>query len=63
MMSISEQYNMFPCDPYQSTEWRKIEGLENCVEEATFCGEPFLKVKPEALEKLAQVAFHDISHF
>ena len=28
-----------------------------------FCGEPILKVNPEALEKLAQVAFHDISHF
>ena len=54
---------MFPCDPYQSTKWKKIEGLENCVEEGTFCGEPILKVKPEALEKLAQEAFHDISHF
>lgn len=62
-MSKSDQYEMFPCDPYQSTEWKKIEGLENCVEETSFCGEPILKVKPEALEKLAQVAFHDISHF
>ena len=62
-MSTLDQHNMFPCDPYQSTKWKKIEGLDNCVEEATFCVEPILKVKPEALEKLAQVAFHDISHF
>jgi len=62
-MPVSDHYTMFPCDPYQNKEWKKIEGLENCIEESSFCNEPILKVKPEALEKLAEVAFHDISHF
>ena len=62
-MASIDKATMFPCDPYQNVDWRKIDGLENCLEETTFCREPILKVKPEALEKLAQVAFHDISHF
>jgi fumarate hydratase class I len=37
--------------------------LDSCLEQATFCDEMILKIKPEALERLAQEAFHDISHF
>jgi fumarate hydratase class I len=37
--------------------------LDSCLEQATFCDETILKIKPEALERLAQEAFHDISHF
>lgn len=62
-MASTDKATMFPCDPYQNVDWRKIDGLDSCLEQATFCDEIILKIKPEALERLAQEAFHDISHF
>ena len=62
-MASIDKATMFPCDPYQNVDWRKIDGLDSCLEQATFCDEIILKIKPEALERLAQEAFHDISHF
>ena len=62
-MASIDKATMFPCDPYQNVDWRKIDGLDSCLEQATFCDEMILKIKPEALERLAQEAFHDISHF
>ena len=62
MASLDTQ-SMFPCNPYDSINWRKINGLEHCIEQSTFCGEKILKVKQEALDRLSQEAFHDISHF
>jgi fumarate hydratase class I len=62
-MASIDKAIMFPCDPYQNVDWRKIDGLDSCLEQATFCDETILKIKPEALERLAQEAFHDISHF
>ena len=62
-MSSFDHSNIFPCNPFRDTRWKKIEGLEDCIEESSFCDEPVLKVQPKALEKLAEVAFHDISHF
>ena len=62
-MASIDKATMFPCDPYQNVVWRKIDGLDSCLEQATFCDEMILKIKPEALERLAQEAFHDISHF
>lgn len=62
-MASTDKATMFPCDPYQNVDWRKIDGLGSCLEQATFCDETILKIKPEALERLAQEAFHDISHF
>jgi fumarate hydratase class I len=60
---MSDINSMFPCDPYQDTLWRKLEGLEDIVELFSFGDEQILKVRPEALERLAEEAFHDISHF
>jgi fumarate hydratase class I len=54
---------MFPCNPFLNVNWRKIEGLDHCLEQASFSGETILKVKHEAMECLAEQAFHDISHF
>ena len=62
-MASIDKATMFPCDPYQNVDWRKIDGLDSCLEQAIFCDETILKIKPEALERLAQEAFHDISHF
>ena len=62
-MASIDKATMFPCDPYQNVDWRKIDGLDSCLEQATFCDEIILKIKPEALERLAQETFHDISHF
>ena len=62
-MASIDKATMFPCDPYQNVDWRKIDGLDSCLEQALFCDETILKIKPEALERLAQEAFHDISHF
>ena len=62
-MASIDKATMFPCDPYQNVDWRKIDGLDSCLEHALFCDETILKIKPEALERLAQEAFHDISHF
>ena len=62
-MASIDKATMFPCDPYQNVDWRKIDGLDSCLEQAIFCDEKILKIKPEALERLAQEAFHDISHF
>ena len=62
-MPSIDKATMFPCDPYQNVDWRKIDGLDSCLEQAIFCDETILKIKPEALERLAQEAFHDISHF
>ena len=62
-MAAFEKNPMFPCNPYENVKWRKIDGLEDCLAKGTFCDEPVLKVKPEALERLAQEAFHDISHY
>ncbi len=59
----SENNLMFPCDPYAKAAWKKIDGLQTYLEMDTFSGEPILKVFPEALERLAAEAFHDISHF
>ena len=58
---MSDVNSMFPCDPYQDTLWRKLEGLEDIVELFSFGDEQILKVRPEALERLAEEAFHDIS--
>ena len=54
---------MFPCNPFKNVNWRKIEGLDHCFEQVSFSGETILKVKHEAMECLAEQAFHDISHF
>ena len=54
---------MFPCDPYANAVWRKVDGLDDCVEVSSFENEPVLKVNLRALERLAQEAFHDISHY
>ena len=62
-MASIDKATVFPCDPYQNVDWRKIDGLDSCLEQALFCDETILKIKPEALERLAQEAFHDISHF
>ena len=62
-MASIDKATMFPCDPYQNVDWRKIDGLDSSLEQAIFCDETILKIKPEALERLAQEAFHDISHF
>lgn len=62
-MASIDKATMFTCDPYQNVDWRKIDGLDSCLEQAIFCDETILKIKPEALERLAQEAFHDISHF
>jgi len=62
-MASIDKATMFPCDPYQNVDWRKIDGLDSCLEQAIFCDEKILKIKPVALERLAQEAFHDISHF
>jgi fumarate hydratase class I len=62
-MASIDKATIFPCDPYQNVDWRKIDGLDSCLEQAIFCDETILKIKPEALERLAQEAFHDISHF
>ncbi len=60
---MSEQNNMFPCDPYAGTNWRKIDGLEDSIEILSIDNQSILKVNPLALERLAEEAFHDISHF
>ena len=60
---MSDVNSMFPCDPYHDAQWRKLEGLEDSVELSSFGNEQILKVRPEALERLAEEAFHDISHF
>ena len=60
---MSDVNSMFPCDPYHDAQWRKLEGLEDSVELSSFGNEQILKVRPEALEQLAEEAFHDISHF
>ena len=60
---MSDVNSMFPCDPYHDVQWRKLEGLEDSVELSSFGNEQILKVRPEALERLAEEAFHDISHF
>jgi fumarate hydratase, class I len=62
-MASIDKATMFPCEPYQNVDWRKIDGLDSCLKQTTFCDETILKIKPEALERLAQEAFHDISHF
>ncbi|MEK9773691.1 MAG: fumarate hydratase, partial [Opitutae bacterium] len=62
-MANADLYTMFPCDPYNHTIWRKIDGLEESIQADSFCGEPVLKVNPIALERLAEEAFHDISHY
>lgn len=62
-MAFPESDVLFPCDPYSDVKWRKIDGLDDCLEDDLFCGESILKVNPKALEVLAQEAFHDISHF
>ena len=62
-MASTDKATMFPCEPYQNVDWRKIDGLDSCLKQTTFCDETILKIKPEALERLAQEAFHDISHF
>lgn len=60
---MSDVNSMFPCDPYHDAQWRKLEGLEDSVELSSFGNEQILKVRTEALERLAEEAFHDISHF
>ena len=50
-MASIDKATMFPCDPYQNVDWRKIDGLDSCLEQATFADEPILKSKPEALER------------
>ncbi len=62
-MASSDTKSMFPCNPFLNVNWRKIEGLDHCLEQASFSGETILKVKHEAMECLAEQAFHDISHF
>ncbi len=62
-MAPSDTKSMFPCNPFLNVNWRKIEGLDHCLEQASFSGETILKVKHEAMECLAEQAFHDISHF
>jgi len=62
-MASSDTKPMFPCNPFLNVNWRKIEGLDHCLEQASFSGETILKVKHEAMECLAEEAFHDISHF
>jgi len=56
-------HSMFPCDPYSSVTWRKLEDLDDCIRESTFCDESVIKVDLKALRCLAKEAFHDISHF
>ena len=60
---MSDVNSMFPCDPNHDVQWRKLEGLEDSVELSSFGNEQILKVRPKALERLAEEAFHDISHF
>ncbi len=62
-MAFPEPDSLFPCDPYSDVKWRKLDGLDDYLENDQFCGESILKVNPKALELLAQEAFHDISHF
>lgn len=60
---MSEKNSMYPCDPYAGTNWRKIDGLENDIENLCIENESILKVSQHALQRLAEEAFHDISHF
>ena len=62
-MANLDMYSMFPCDPYRNVTWRKLQELENFIEEISLGEETVIKVSPNALEQLAVEAFHDISHF
>ncbi|MCF8480647.1 MAG: fumarate hydratase [Rhodospirillum sp.] len=53
--------DLFPLSN-DTTEYRPVEGGEGLVETDTFRGQPIVVVKPEALTRLAEEAFRDISH-
>jgi fumarate hydratase class I len=53
--------DLFPLSN-DTTEYRAVEGTEGLVEKDTFRGQPIVVVKPEALTRLAEEAFRDISH-
>ena len=42
-MASIDKATMFPCDPYQNVDWRKIDGLENCLRGDDFLQRTYLK--------------------
>ncbi|MFV0431167.1 MAG: fumarate hydratase [Alphaproteobacteria bacterium] len=45
------------------TSYRKLEGSEKLVKIVQIDDKEYLKIEPEAIRKLAEVAWHDISHY
>ena len=54
-------FNISGFDPFVSVKYRKLEG--NYVRTRIVEGATFLEVDPEAIRRLAEEAFHDVSFF
>mgnify|MGYP000639840144 CR=1 FL=1 len=54
-------FNIPGFDPFIPVKYRKLEG--NCIRTRIVDGATFLEVDPEAIRRLAEEAFHDVSFF